>query len=188
MGKSNIALHFKSADHFNNMIDGKANPIPTKGITKIGFLKNEFTALTNNLSFYLKPTEELLKDNVYKKINTFLTANVAFAALAEIGNHDETYKGIAKSIPDGVVKIYIENEELQVFLKCNQGKLEKINKYEGKVRAYMKFKDIETANGVLNGSIDSYTAIALEKLEISGHMGMIDNINKILFVVPRYLI
>jgi len=46
-GNCSIKLYFKSPEHLNQMFDGKANPIPLKGITKINFLKNEFIKLTN---------------------------------------------------------------------------------------------------------------------------------------------
>ncbi|MGL6106262.1 SCP2 sterol-binding domain-containing protein, partial [Romboutsia sp.] len=163
------------------------NPIPTKGFTKIKFLTNEFVTLTNKLSYYLKPTEELLKNEEYKRINTILTAKVAFSALAVIANHESRYKGVPKSTPEGVVKIYIENEDLEIFLHCHDKKFEIIPSYSKEPRAFMKFKDIDTANEILNGKLDSYSAIALERLELSGHMGMIDNVNKVLFVVPAYL-
>ena len=45
-----IKLFFLSAEHLNRMFDGKANPIPLKGFTRLGFLKNEFTALTERLA------------------------------------------------------------------------------------------------------------------------------------------
>lgn len=39
----NMNLRFRDAEHLNLMIEGKKNPIPTKGFLRIGFLKNEFT-------------------------------------------------------------------------------------------------------------------------------------------------
>src|SRR5690554_4639181 len=37
-GQYNMNLYFNSPDHFNQMIEGEKNPIPTKGFRHIGFL------------------------------------------------------------------------------------------------------------------------------------------------------
>ncbi len=36
--RSHVHLWFTSCGHLNKMFDGKANPIPVKGFTKLGFL------------------------------------------------------------------------------------------------------------------------------------------------------
>ena len=40
--RSNLKLGFFSAQHFNNMIDGKALPLPLKGLSKLSFLKTTY--------------------------------------------------------------------------------------------------------------------------------------------------
>ena len=41
--KVDIRLFFLSPAHLNRMVDGKANPIPLKGLFRIGFLTGPFT-------------------------------------------------------------------------------------------------------------------------------------------------
>lgn len=185
--KCNIKLYFKSPEHFNAMIEGKANPIPTKGFTKIGFLKNEFIKLTDKLAYYLKPTEELLKNSSYLKINTILSANAAFFALAEIGNTDRIGKLNASRIPNGVISISVLNGGPSLQIISNNGHLETKKGTAVSPRASMIFSDIETANAILNGKIDSYTCIATERLQMKGFIPMLDNLNKLLAQVPSYL-
>ncbi|MCX8124597.1 MAG: SCP2 sterol-binding domain-containing protein, partial [Spirochaetes bacterium] len=60
--KADIMLFFTSPAHLNKMFEGKANPIPVKGITKIGFLTKEFPKLTERLEYFLKPDDHKLKD------------------------------------------------------------------------------------------------------------------------------
>lgn len=185
--KCTIKLYFKSPQHFNGMIEGNANPIPLKGLTKINFLKNEFIKLTDKLTYYLKPTEELLKDKTYFKINTILSAYTAFFTLAEIGNTDRTGKMNASRIPNGVIGVSVLSGGPSVHIEVKNGKLETKKGIAVSPRASMTFADIETASAILNGKVDSYTCIAGGKLEMKGFIPMLDNMNKLLAQVPLYL-
>lgn len=186
-GPHDIKLYFKSPEHFNQMIEGKANPIPLKGLTKISFLKNEFTKLADRLTYYLKPNDILLKDSNYAKINTILTAYTAFFALAEIGNNDRIGKVNAHRIPNGVILVSVLNGGPSISIIAKNGMLEIQKGETPNPRALMTFDSLETANGVLNGKLDSYTCIGDGRLEIKGYIPMVDNMNKLLAQVPAYL-
>jgi putative sterol carrier protein len=185
-GKCDIKLFFKSPEHFNAMFEGKANPIPLKGFTKIGFLKNEFTTLTDKLGYYLKPTEDLLKDKDYFKINTILTFYAAFFALAEIGDNDGIGRLSAKRIPDGKISISVSNGPA-LFIEAKGGYLKASKGLLKSPRASMSFEDLDCANLLLNGKIDSYSCMASGGLKMNGFIPMIDNLNKLLGQVPEYL-
>ncbi|WBW94877.1 hypothetical protein [Oceanirhabdus sp. W0125-5] len=186
-GKCNLKLYFKSPEHFNSMIEGNGKPIPIKGFTKIKFLTNEFITLTNKLTYYLKPTEELLKNNSYIKINTILTSYTAFFALCEIGNSDRIGKLNASRIPNGLISVSVLNGGPSIQILAKNGHLEAIKGTASSPRASMIFSDIETANAVLNGNLDSYTCIATGRLQMRGFIPMLDNLNKLLGQVPSYL-
>lgn len=185
-GKASIKLYFTSPEHLNKMFDGKANPIPLKGITKIGFLKNEFTKLTDRLAYYLKPTDTLLEDPDYMKINTILTANTAFFALAEIGNTDRIGKMNASRIDDGVISITIKNGPA-INITAKGGTLSAAKGQGDSPRAFMTFSCVKIANAILNGKMDTYTCIGTGDFEVKGFMPMLDNMNKLLYQVPSYL-
>jgi hypothetical protein len=51
----------------------------------------------------------------------------------------------------------------------------------------MVFSDLEAAGAMLRGELDSYAAIGAEKLVLGGFVPLLDNLNKILGLVPRYL-
>ena len=186
-GKCSMKLYFKSPEHFNAMIEGNGNPIPLKGFTKIKFLTNEFITLTHKLSYYLKPTEELLKDNSYMKINTILSSYTAFFALCEIGNTDKLGKLNASRIPDGVIGVSVLNGGPSIQITAKKGHLDAKKGLFPSPRSSMIFSDIQTANGVLNGNLDSYTCIATGRLQMKGFIPMLDNLNKLLGQVPSYL-
>lgn len=183
---SNIKLYFKSPQHFNDMIDGKANPLPLKGFTRLGFLKNQFTKLTDKLTWYLKPSDALLKDPKYFKINAYLTFYTAFYALAEIANTDRLGRMNASRISDGTISISVFQGPA-VHLDVKNGRIDIFKGMVDNPRACMAFDSLETAGGILNGKLDSYSCIGLGKLQVKGFMPMIDNMNKILSMVPFYL-
>lgn len=186
-GAHDIYLYFKSPQHFNQMVDGLANPIPLKGFTKIGFLTKEFTKLAERLTYFLKPTEELLQDEKYAEMNTILTAYTAFFALAEIGNHDHIGKLNAGRIPDGVIGVRVLNGGPEISLTATAGELQVQKGIISEPRAWMTFDSIQTANGILNGKLDSYACIGDGRIQIKGYLPMVDNMNKLLAQVPVYL-
>lgn len=185
-GKATIKLYFTSPEHLNRMFDGKANPIPFKGITKLKFLTNEFTKLTDRLAYFLKPTDQLLEDLKYMKINTILTANTAFFALAEIGNYDRVGKMNAGRIEDGVISIAVKDGPA-INITAKSGKLRAAKGKGDSPRAFMSFSSVKIANDILNGKRDTYTCIGTGDFEVKGYMPMLDNMNKLLFMVPSFL-
>lgn len=185
-GPANIKLYFKSPTHFNNMIDGKANPIPLKGFTYLKFLTTDFVALTDRLVYYLRPNVEHLQNPNYFKINTYLSAYTAFYALAEIGNQDPIGKLSAKRIPEGNILVSVENGPA-LYIHANHGHLTVTKGYPEKHRSAMSFQSMGTANDMLNGKVDSYTCIASGQLQMKGFIPMLDHMNKLLGQVQQYL-
>ena len=185
-GKCDMNLFFTSPKHFNDMIDGKANPMPLKGFSNIKFLKNQFTTITDRLSYYLKPTDELLMNPQYFKINTILSFYAAFMALVQIVYYDAIGKINAKRIPDGVMSIgVIDGPNVSLYIK--NGTLSMKKEKIKNPRASMEFDSLETVNKLLNRKIDAYSCIALEKIRTKGYIPIIDNFNKILSQVSEYL-
>ena len=181
-----IKLYFSSPEHLNGMFDGAKTPIPLKGFGKIGFLQKEFTKLTDRLAYFLKPTDELLSDPEYFKINTYLTAYTAFFALAQIANHDALGRINAQRVPDGIINI-AANEGPAMRLIIKSGHVEARKGLSDHPRAIMQFGDLKVANDVLNGKSDIYTAIGEDKFNLRGFIPMLDNLNKILDQVPGYV-
>ncbi len=185
--KSNINLKFLSVEHFNKMIDGKSNPIPTKGLSKINFLKNEFTKLTDILGTYLMPDEKLLEeDENFRNSSTVLTAFVALFAAVEIGNYDESLSELVNHTPNGNILISVK-DNISVTINVLNGKMiAKIGKAENNL-AFMEFSSLDILGGILRGTIDTYACIGSGDVSVSGKIPMIDNFNKVLGSVSRYL-
>ena len=154
--KNNVLLFFISPIHFNNMVDGKSNPIPLKGFTKLGFLTKEFNQITEKLEYFLKPRGNLLENEDFAKINTILTFYTAFNALCQIANTDEVGIYTAKRISDGNALATIGTTE-SIYIEVKNHTLKAYKGEPEKIHARMEFVDYETANGMLNGKIDTYS-------------------------------
>jgi len=184
--KCNIKLGFTSPEHFNKMVDGKANPIPLKGLTKLGFLTGPFTRIGEILEEYLRADDEKLKDKTIYKMNTEMTAYAAMFALAEIANYDDKGKANAHHIPDGIIQVAIK-DSVGIQLTANGGILVAKKGYADDPRAVLSFSSLEAAHQILNGKLDTFTAIAVGDMEMKGFIPMIEHMSPILDTVGKYL-
>lgn len=184
--KAQLKLWFSSPEHFNKLVDGEKTIPAFINVFKVGFLLKTFTKLAERLSYYLKPTEELLKDRKYYETNTILTAYTAFFAMCQIGNSDEIGKIVAKRIVDGEIACGIP-DGLQVTISVKDGFMEaRIGKSQDP-RAIMEFSDLDFAHDLLNGKTSSYKGLGEGKFNIKGKLSMLDQVSKLLTMVSHYL-
>ncbi len=183
----NLILWFTSPGHLNKMFDGKANPIPLKGFTRIGFLKNEFTRITKRLEYYLKPEEVEAPSEEYIKINTRFTLTVACFSLSEIAKYDEKARITASNIPDGKIQLTVLPEGPSVYLQVKDGAIAAFKGTTENPSAVMEMKDVRIANDFLNGKLNPFKAIASGEVMIKGQTPMLDNLSLILDKVSRYI-
>lgn len=183
----NMNLLFFSVENFNLMMEGKKNPLPTKGFRHINFLKNNFTSLGDILTAYLRPDPKRLEeDKEFCDKSTVLTAYTAFFALAEIGNYDPVGRLNAGRIEDGIISIEVK-DSISVHIIVKGGRLTTVKGKHPQPKAVMFFDSIETAGGILRGELDSYACIGNGKLKLKGRIPMLDNLNKLLTLVAAYL-
>lgn len=185
--KAALKLWFLSPEHFNKLIDGEKTIPLFVNAFKVGFLLNEFSKLADRLSHFLKPTDELLRDEEYFRINTYLTAYAAFFALCEIGNSDE--KGIANAsrIPDGDIQLAVEGGPSMTISIDKEHKMSARIGTTSDPRAKMTFGSLEVANDILNGKSDIFSNLGSGKFVINGYLPMLDNLSKLLSLVGFYL-
>lgn len=184
---SDIILTCSSPEKFNQVVDGKGMPIPIKGFFKLGFMMNKesaFNVLSTKMAEIMRKKE--FDDEKEKRLSTLLAFNAMVAALAQIGNVDELGKMSAKSIPDGDISIEIPNE-CYCTVRAKGGMLEYIPEKSSNPRSKMVFDTLETAKSVIDGELDAMSCIATGKISMSGFIPMLQNLNNILNLVPKYL-
>ncbi len=183
----NVRLFFTSPAHLNRMMDGKGNPIPLKGFTRLGFLTKEFPQATDRLEYYLKPTDERLKDEHYLTLNTRMTLNTAAFAVKELARLDTIGRLNAGHIQDGIVLMKILSDGPAAHIKFSAGSIEVFKGDVEKPAAMLLFKDFGVANRFLNAKMDVFSAVAAGDVMIKGQTPMLDSLGLILDRVPAYL-
>ncbi len=181
-----IKIPVSSCEKFNGIIDGKVTPIPSKGFTKLGFLLNKFTKLTDLLTRYLRPSEEELRDPVFFERSTILMLHVIAGAICQIGNHDRIGMASAKYITNGVIKMEICGAEKVAVIAKNH-KLTYSAIVPDRIMSYMQFADIQTARDLFDGKINSVASVGTGGVRMGGMISQIDNLNRILSRVELYL-
>ena len=184
--KCDIKIPVSSCEKFNKIINGEVTPVPTKGLTKVGFLLKTFTALTDRLTELMRPTEEALKDPAFFELSTILTFYTISVALSQIGNQDAIGKASASYIADGDVCFAIKDGPAAT-IRSKNNHLVTIKKKPENPRAIMQFDNIRLANDLFNGKINALECIGRGTVEIRGMLSMVDNLNRILDRVALYL-
>ncbi len=186
--QSDILLLFFSCRHLNRMFDNEAMPIPLKGFTRLSFLSKQFPRLTDRLEYFLKPTDELLSDNEYARINTLLSLYTAGRAVSILSEEDKICKTIASGMPDGAtIMMKILPDGPAVTLLANDGSISMIPEEHESPTAALLINDTKTANRLLNQKLDPFAAIALGEIKIMGQIPQIDAVDLILDRIPIYL-
>lgn len=182
-----IILFFLSPSHLNKMMDGRGFPIPLKGFTKILFLNGDFQKLTKKLEYYLKPTDDLLKDTDYCELNTRFTLNTAAHAIPEIGTLDRVGIHAVSHIQNGDILMKILPDGPAVTLRVQNGHITPVPGETERPMACLYMKNIQVANAFLNAKLDAFTAIASGDVMIKGQTPMLDSMGLVLDRIPLYL-
>lgn len=181
-----IKIPVASCEKFNGIIDGKVTPIPTKGLTKINFLLKTFTALTDRLTEVMRPTPEALKDPDFFRLSTLCKFYTVSVALSQIGNQDAIGKFSASNIVDGDIQIGIK-DVVYATIRVKDNHLITIKQASDKPRAIMEFCDLQLANALFAGTVNSIDHVGNGNITIRGLISMVDNVNRILDRVALYL-
>lgn len=184
--KCDVLLPFSSCEKFNGLIDGTVTPIPSKGFTKIGFLLNNFTKLTDILTKYLRPDEKDLEDEVFFEKSTKIMFYLIAVAIAQIGNNDEIGMFSASNIPDGIVEMSIK-DSVAATLRVKDGHIVTIKQRPESYRSKMEFASIKLARDLFDGKVNAVACVGDGSITMSGLVSMIDNVNRILDRVALYL-
>lgn len=185
--RPSIKLLFTSPGHLNAMFDGKGTPIPLKGFTRLGFLKNDFSRLTDRMAYYLKPDPARLADANYMRINTILTLHTAVYAVRELALLEPISQRIASHIPSGALQVDVLPDGPAMHLTFAKGTVTVAKRAAENPTARMTFRSLAVANALLANQLDPFLAVAQADVMLEGLLPIIDNFNLILDRVPVYL-
>lgn len=181
-----IKIPVSSCEKFNKIIDGTVTPVPTIGLSKIGFLLKTFTALTDRLTELMRPSEEALKNRDFFVLSTRLTFYTIAVAISQIANYDPIGVHSAEYMVDGDISLGIKGADTAT-IRIKDHHLQTIKKASDKPRAIMSFADYDLASALFNGKVNALEELGRGTVEIKGMASMIDNMNRLLDRVGIYL-
>ena len=182
-----VRLVFTSASHLNKMFDGASQPIPLWGFNHLGFLKNEFTELSDRMAYYLTPSEELLEHPGYLAMNTLLTLNTAAFAVPVLLGYDPDCIPLRHGLTQGTVVIKVLPDGPAVSLVCGASGVIPVKGELPHPSALVLLRDLPTASAFLGGKLDTFAAAVTGDVQIWGRIGMVDTLGLVLDRVPKYL-
>jgi len=182
-----VILSFTSASHLNRMFEGTGSPIPLWGFTHLGFLKNQFTELSDRMAYYLAPTDELLAHPGYLAMNTQLTLNTAAFAVPVLLGHDPDCIPLRHGLTQGTVVIKVLPDGPAVSLVCGASGVLPVKGALSHPSALVLLRDLPTASAFLSGKLDTFAAAVTGEVQLWGRIGMVDTLALVLDRVPKYL-
>jgi hypothetical protein len=182
-----IVLYFASASHLNRMFDGKAPPIPLRGLRRLKFLQGPFTELTERMGYYLTPTDELLDHPGYLAMNTRLTLNTAAFAVPQLLDGDPDCRPLRHALSRGTVVLKVLPDGPSVHIVFGPSSARPGRGELPDPSALVLLPSLQIANDFLNGKLDTFAAVAKGDVEIWGQIGLIDALGLVLDRVGKYL-
>ena len=187
---ANIRLLCNSCEKFNDVVNGKAMPLPIPGHgfrpSHLRFLLKDFDALSKRLEGYLRAQEDDLSDPVFFERSTMLMLYVISVSLSQIGDYDEIGKFSASHIPDGDVQFSIK-DSVGTTIHVRDHVLSTEKQRPAAPRAIMEFDSLELARALFDGKVNALACIGNGTIAMHGMINMIDNLNRILDRVALYL-
>jgi hypothetical protein len=118
------------------------------------------------------------------------------AAIAQIANVDEIGKVTAIRLHDGDIGMSIADSidangnvipGEKATIRAKGHKLTYFAGSTGKELAFMTFDSLENAGKLISGELNAMSALSSGKLVMKGFIPLLDDLNKLLNIVPIYL-
>jgi hypothetical protein len=186
---ADVVLCFATHGHLNAMFENRGlPPLPLKGFKRLGFLKDDFSKLTKRLEYFLKPTPALLEDAAYVRVNTVLSLYTATQAVCELIRLDPVSQQVGAQMPAGVLQLSVLPDGPHAYIQYDgKGGAAARTGVAEKPSAVLTIDGCANANGLFNGKMDGFAAIALGTIRMKGIVPIIENTNLILDRIPLYL-
>lgn len=180
-------MNFASPEKFNALIDDSKPGVPVKGIAQVlAFLLGPFTKLTDRLTKLLMPSEEDLKNRSFFEESTILTFYTIAGAISALANSDSISMQSALYTVDGDIQMGI-TDVCYATIRVSDHHFETIKEKPDTPRAIMEFKTIDLAYGLFTGTASTMAELCAGNIYMAGMISMVDNANRILDRVARYL-
>lgn len=162
-------------------------PIPLKGFSGLNHMKT-FTALTDEMRNWLKPTEEQLAEEAFRSVFVSMTLQLAMRAVVQLGRFERRTHDLVVSGPQGLAAFQLGDDGEPVWIRlstdqmeCGRGKL------PGEPDTRVIFHDSMVAAQALQDKVDSMAAVGRGQIEVRGMAPLADHLNYLMEQVQPYL-
>ncbi len=176
-----VRLTFKSPDLLIRMFDGEdVRPGVRKGFLHLFFLIRKFPILAERLQYFLQGDGKHAHDDKTKQFLLQMGLHAMLAGMATVASHDPSLCAIADETPFGTLLVHIlPDGPFGTFSKSvlNDGYIFKstFNQPVRYANAVMEFANPDAAQKLINGELNTVTAIGLgQDIKIRGLLPLID--------------
>jgi len=186
-GRSDVGLFFLSCEQLNRMFQGEdVTPIPFKGFTKIGRL-DTLTRLTEIMTGYLKPSEDDMKDDDFRRKHVEMSLMVGLAASGVVADLDRKAQRLVKGLHDGTIQYSIPPDGPHAYVSISNGTVRAFNGIVPNPSTSIEIRDVDLAAGLIAGKVDTFAANGSGDIKASGDLALADEFNGLFDRVGLYL-
>jgi len=186
-GLADVVLFFPSCRRLNRMFQGeKVNPIPLWGLHRFRDLKR-FSSLSDRLTRHLKPSEQDLSDEAFRRRHVELSLLVGLAACGVIAKLDPRVQRVVKGLHAGIIQYSVLPNGPHAYVEVQHGT---VSAFAGRVpapSATIELKDLKFAVKLIRGEVDPFAASGLGDIRLSGDLHLVDLFNNLFDRVGLYL-
>lgn len=186
--KTDVSLFFSSPAKLNAMFENKGSPFLLKGFTKISFLKKDLPRLFERLEYFLKPCPDTVQDEAFKEANLTLSLSTAIFAIPELLKLDPVSQRIAPQLGAGSLQFSVEPQGPHAHVIYDgRGGAVSFSGPAVNPTSMTVFKNAQVAHALVEGSLDSFAAVASGDIQLRGMIPLIDHTNVVLDQLPKYI-
>lgn len=180
--RPSVRLEYPTAERLNAGFAGQpVIPELRKGLLAIGFLKNQFPALTTRLAYYMRGTGRTSRDPSVMALVTRLHLRAMVAAVPALARHDGSVAAAVQGMPAGRLLIRVApNGPWGTIVKMPHGPLSYT--FEEPVvdaLATVEFRDPDSARALLGGAVSFAATLEHGDVVRTGSTAMIERVSEI---------
>jgi hypothetical protein len=180
-------LFFPNARLLNRMFDGeKITPAPLKAAVLHLKALEAFTRLSDRLTRFLKPSADDLKDPAFRAAHVELSLLTGLSAACVLAEQDPAMAKAVGPLHDGAL-LYDVKGGPKCHVVIHKPHLDAHAGPVDHPLATLEIKDLDYAVEVIAGRVDTFAAVGLTDVRITGDGNVLDEFNMIFDRVGLYL-
>ncbi|MGE5396320.1 MAG: hypothetical protein ACM3MK_02145 [Chitinophagales bacterium] len=185
---SKVTLTFKTPAFLNEVFQGKTTKQPSPNLNALFHVKElkQVDQLTGKLEYYLKPSEELLKNPEIFAFCVRMNLYAVAFGIKYVAENDPEMLPVAHHMPDGVVELRVLNGPA-AHIKVEHGRFTSCRGPVQNPNAFLELKDVQTAWALFSGNLDLFAAVGCGDIKLRGFIPLLDGVSPLMDRLTLYL-